>query len=383
MATIANWEKIAGFIFGVIFVAAILGLSVFIPDPTPTQYATFKTILALAAAGVGGILAGTIQVKGSIQKWSVRAGGAMALFVIVYFFAPAPVNTTNNIGISFEQYTAVLDKRETEIRQLLVDQALGERDKEELNQQLARVDQLRQNEQASYEAHVKDLQERINRLDQLSGQVPDKFIEGARQALANGDNAKADQLFTQVEEQADPHIAAAAEAAYQRGKLSQDAIKYHQAMQHYQRAIQLSPDDPLYLMVAGIMAGILARHQQQIEWNEQALAIYLEQEGADSPEAATLRNNLGEAWRSKGEYDKAIEYYELALASDLKTFGEDHPNVARDRNNLGLAWDSLGEYDRAIEYYELALATFEKMLGVDHPSTKTVAGNLASARAEQ
>ena len=85
-ATISNWEKIAGLIFGVTFVTALLALSVFIPDPSPTQYATFKTILAMAAAGIGGILAGTIHVKGSIQKWSLRAGGAIALFIIVFFF---------------------------------------------------------------------------------------------------------------------------------------------------------------------------------------------------------------------------------------------------------------------------------------------------------
>jgi len=89
-AVMSNWEKIAGFVFGVIFVTALLLLSVFIPEPSAMQYATFKTILALAAAGVGGILAGTIHIKGSIQKWSVRAGGALAIFLVIYFFTPAP-----------------------------------------------------------------------------------------------------------------------------------------------------------------------------------------------------------------------------------------------------------------------------------------------------
>ena len=96
-ATISNWEKIAGLIFGVTFVTALLALSVFIPDPSPTQYATFKTILAMAAAGIGGILAGTIHVKGSIQKWSVRAGGAIALFIIVFFFTPTMPEDGDNI----------------------------------------------------------------------------------------------------------------------------------------------------------------------------------------------------------------------------------------------------------------------------------------------
>ena len=92
-AIISNWEKITGLIFGVTFFIALLVLSVFISNPSPTQYAIFKTILAMAAAGIGGILGGTIHVKGSIKKWSVRAGGAMALFIVVYFFTPAPANT--------------------------------------------------------------------------------------------------------------------------------------------------------------------------------------------------------------------------------------------------------------------------------------------------
>lgn len=129
-----------------------------------------------------------------------------------------------DVGVPFEQYKADLSEREKEIRQLLVNAALDERAKAELNRQLTQVERLRLDERASYEAHAKDLQERIDRLDQFSGQVPDKLLGEARQALASGDNAKADQLFTQVEEQANPHIAAAAEAAYQRGKLSEDAI---------------------------------------------------------------------------------------------------------------------------------------------------------------
>jgi hypothetical protein len=89
---LANWEKITGLIFGLVFVSVLLAINLLIAAPTPSQYATFKTILAVAAAGIGGILAGTLHVEGSLQKWSVRAGGAIALFALVYFFSPAPPN---------------------------------------------------------------------------------------------------------------------------------------------------------------------------------------------------------------------------------------------------------------------------------------------------
>ncbi|MCP4277882.1 MAG: tetratricopeptide repeat protein, partial [Gammaproteobacteria bacterium] len=296
------------------------------PDPSPTQYDTFKIVLALAAAGVGGIIAGTIQIEGSLLKWAVKAGGAMAVFLIVFTITPA--QAVQNQFIPFEQYNSELGEKELEILGLLVDQALSARDRADLEQALTEVEKRISEDRDGYLAHIKDLETRIKRLDELVGQVPGKLISGAKQALVEGDNAKADKLFTQIEDQADPHILAAAETAYQRARLAEDDINYHQAFEHYQRAVGLSPDNPEYLQYAGTMAGIVAEYQKQIEWNEKALDIYLQQEGEDSAEVAVLRNNLGEAWRALGEYDKAIGLYELALASDLKTYGEDHPDVA-------------------------------------------------------
>lgn len=90
-------EKILGFSFGVIFVSVLLVLNVLIPDPNQTQYETFKIILALAAAGIGGILTGFIQIKGVFGKLALRAGGALALFLVIYFFSPAMPKPDNSI----------------------------------------------------------------------------------------------------------------------------------------------------------------------------------------------------------------------------------------------------------------------------------------------
>jgi tetratricopeptide (TPR) repeat protein len=83
-----------------------------------------------------------------------------------------------------------------------------------------------------------------------------------------------------------------------------------------------------------------------------ALKSDLNNFGENHPKVATRWNNLGEAWRAKGKYDKAIEYYEKALKSDLNNFGDDHPNIAAHRNNLGVAWSAKGEHDKAIKYLE-------------------------------
>lgn len=79
-------ERLAVFVFGVIFVTALLVLAVVIDHPTPFQYTIFRIVLALAAAGVATFIPGLIIIA---PRPGLRAGGAMAVFAIVYFFSPA------------------------------------------------------------------------------------------------------------------------------------------------------------------------------------------------------------------------------------------------------------------------------------------------------
>ena len=83
-------EKILAFSFGVIFVTALLVLAVAIPSPTPSQYTVFRIVLALAAGGVAAVIPGFLQAK---VGTFVRAGGAMAVFVVVFFYSPAALLT--------------------------------------------------------------------------------------------------------------------------------------------------------------------------------------------------------------------------------------------------------------------------------------------------
>ena len=79
-------ERIAVFVFGAVFVVAMLALAIAFPEPTAFQYTVFRVVLALATAGVAAFIPGFIQLH--LSTW-LRAGGAIAVFVIVYFFSPA------------------------------------------------------------------------------------------------------------------------------------------------------------------------------------------------------------------------------------------------------------------------------------------------------
>jgi len=79
-------QQTIAFIFGVAIVATILVIAFIVPNPTPFQYAVFRIVLALASAGVAAMIPGFLTVE---VGNAVRATGAIAVFVIVFFFSPA------------------------------------------------------------------------------------------------------------------------------------------------------------------------------------------------------------------------------------------------------------------------------------------------------
>lgn len=77
-------QMVLAFIFGVIFVSVILYLSLTNPSLNSFTRMIFLVVLSLAAGGVGGILPGFI-IAGDPNKL-VRAGGALAVFLVVLYF---------------------------------------------------------------------------------------------------------------------------------------------------------------------------------------------------------------------------------------------------------------------------------------------------------
>src|SRR5262245_20700606 len=76
----------AAFWFGVLFVTALLVPSFVFPGPSPFTYSLVPSFLGLTATGV---LAGIPGFSRATVGTSIKAGAAMAIFVIVFFFSPA------------------------------------------------------------------------------------------------------------------------------------------------------------------------------------------------------------------------------------------------------------------------------------------------------
>ena len=99
---IKNWQKLISLVFGIIFVVVLLFVAFLVPNPTATQWFVFRVVLALAASGVGAIIPGLIVVNVSSV---IRAGGAIALFVLVYWFNPPKLVVNDKPAVSIHQTT--------------------------------------------------------------------------------------------------------------------------------------------------------------------------------------------------------------------------------------------------------------------------------------
>jgi hypothetical protein len=73
-------------VFGVAFLAVMLVVALVYPRPSNFQYTVFRIILAISVAGVAAIIPGLINVTAGP---GITAGGALGVFVIVYFWSPA------------------------------------------------------------------------------------------------------------------------------------------------------------------------------------------------------------------------------------------------------------------------------------------------------
>ena len=147
------------------------------------------------------------------------------------------------------------------------------------------------------------------------------------------------------------------------------------------QAVQIDPEYGEAFNNLGLAYRSKGDYDRAINYYRKALKFDLKQLGPDHLNVATRYNNLGVAFSRKREHDRAIEYYQKALKINLKQLRPDNPKVATSYNNLGLAYKQKGNYDKAIEYYQKALKIDLKQRGPDHPRVAIRYNNLGRAYA--
>jgi len=79
-------QQVAVGILGFVLLAGMVAFTYVTPVPTDFQYLVFRIVLSLAAAGAAALIPGFIEVNVSTY---VKAGGAIAVFIVVFFYNPA------------------------------------------------------------------------------------------------------------------------------------------------------------------------------------------------------------------------------------------------------------------------------------------------------
>jgi len=112
-----------------------------------------------------------------------------------------------------------------------------------------------------------------------------------------------------------------------------------EAIQQFERVLQLAPDYADAYSDMGVASAKLGQSEKSVQYLERALQI--------EPNNAQARYNLGNALITQGKLNEGLWYCERALPL--------LPDNADAHNNVGLAWARLGQWDKAVEHYERAL----------------------------
>jgi len=139
------------------------------------------------------------------------------------------------------------------------------------------------------------------------------------------------------------------------------------------RAIHNRQSEAKSLDNLGIAYYSLGEYEKAITYHKKSLAIDRKIKNRQG-EAASL-GNLGNAYEALGKYELAIAKYKESLAIQVEI--EDRPGEAKSLGNLGLPYYSLGEYEQAITYHEKSLAIKQEIKDIRGEANSL--GNLGNA----
>jgi len=128
--------------------------------------------------------------------------------------------------------------------------------------------------------------------------------------------------------------------------LANDTQGYERAIQSYDKALAIDPNDTYALNGKGNSLNGKGNYTQAIQSFDKALAI--------NPKDSTALNGKGNALSGRGNYSQAIQYYNEALDIDPKD-----KVILRNKADALFNQVSLydqGNYTQAIQYYDKALA---------------------------
>jgi len=160
--------------------------------------------------------------------------------------------------------------------------------------------------------------------------------------------------------------------------------KYREALPYYEKALELAPralgeNSPDTATILNNLAGLyqeMGQYAKAESLHQRSLRIR-EKLGKDTLDVAQSLHNLAIVYMDTGQYGKAEPLSQRSLQIREAKLGKDHPEVAGSLNNLGELYREMGQYTRAEPLYQRSLQIREAKLGKYHPDVAGSLNNLA------
>ena len=287
-------------------------------------------------------------------------------------------NVVSITGYTVEQHEERLKKRETELHsEFKLTLETATKDRKAVEQELKAVRAQLTDLEKSHKERITELQRVAGELEQFRDTVPAQKIKQALEALANGDTQLADAVFAEVEATAQDTIEIAAKAAYERGRIAHDEVRWQDARAHFQKADRLHTNQKVYGDWAARLAALLGDYSSAGRQYEAILAHVRETNSDEAPETATAMGNLAALYAAQGRYDEAELLQKKTIATNEQALPADDPNLAASYNNLARLYFTQGRYDEVERLQRKAIAINEQALPADHQNLARNYNNLA------
>jgi len=236
--------------------------------------------------------------------------------------------------------------------------------KEEIEQQIRRIDKDRQNVH-----HQAEIEYRLNRYSE-------KIVEYLNiEKIAPPTDKKTENYL----------LIAARDLSYFAG-LYEKISNFGEALKLYYKALDIREKilGKEHAHTADVYNGIGVVYEKKgdydkaLEYLEKALVIRENVLGEEHPGTATTYNHIAVVYHNRSDYENSLEYYGKALAIREKVLGKEHPDTATTCFGIAGVYENKGYHRKALEYYKEALAIREKVLGKEHPDTATACNYLAA-----
>ena len=325
--------------------------------------------------------------------------------------APSPLQ------ISLGKFENRIAEKITETETKLI--TAHEEEKALLTQQIQELTRRAQNPEAALAEAQATIRKLEDTLTCEGSEISEVRKTEARQALKANDFSIADDIFAEIEIREQLAVERAAHAAFVRGEIAEQEIRWVDAAEQYIRSATLYPSfnsltkayefawrTGEYRMasrlcnrarnIANLEFGLrsaeysktlndeallhksLGQYSKAEPLYKQAIKIEKEIFGENHPNYATRLNNLASLYKSMGRYKEAESLFIQAIRIDKETIGEKHPDYAIDLKNLASLYENIGRYSDAESLFKRAIKIDNETIGEKHPEFATSLNNLAT-----